>query len=94
VNFRAIAWLAWVLWALCVALAGLAVILDLYTRPLPRESGPSWGVLLAVSLLAYPTVGAFVASRRPKNHVGWILCGVGILFGTQGFAMACFSSRW
>jgi hypothetical protein len=40
-----------------------------------------------VSLLTYPTVGAYVASRRPKNPVGWLLCGVGLLFGTQGFAM-------
>ncbi len=43
---------------------------------------------MAVSFLAYPTVGAFAASRRPKNLVGWTLCGVGLLFGTQGFAIA------
>jgi hypothetical protein len=37
-------------------------------------------------LLAYPTVGAIVASRRPKNLVGWILCAIGLLFGVEAFA--------
>ena len=63
---RAAAWLAWFLWALCVVFAVLAVSLALYTPPFP-EGAPTWGVVLAVSFLAYPTVGAFVASRRPKN---------------------------
>jgi hypothetical protein len=63
------------------------VLLARYTPPFP-ESGPTWGIVFAVSLLAYPTVGAFVASRRPKNPIGWVLCGVGFLFGTQGFAIA------
>ena len=84
---RAAAWLAWFLWALCVVFAVLAVSLALYTPPFP-EGAPTWGVVLAVSFLAYPTVGAFVASRRPKNLVGWILCWVGLLFGSQGFVIA------
>jgi hypothetical protein len=77
-STRASAWLAWFLWALCMALAVLAVLVALYTPPL-REGGPGWGVLLAVLFLVYPTVGALVASRRPRNPVGWILCGVGLL---------------
>jgi len=86
-SLRTASWLAWFLWALCVGFAVLAVLLALYTPPFP-EGAPTWGVVLAVSFLAYPTVGAFVASRRPKNLVGWILCGVGLLFATQGFAIA------
>jgi hypothetical protein len=70
-----------------VAFAVLAVLLALYTPPF-RAAGPGWGILLAVAFLAYPTVGALVASRRPKNPVGWILCGVGLLLGSQGFAVA------
>jgi hypothetical protein len=70
-----------------MAFAVLAVLVALYTPPL-RQGGPGWGVLLAVAFLGYPTVGALVASRRPANPVGWILCGVGILLGSQGFAVA------
>ena len=90
---RVAAVLAWSMWTLCVALAVLAVLLALYALPFLGGNGGGWshgasfGVLLAVSLLTYPTVGAYVASRRPKNPVGWLLCGVGLLFGTQGFAM-------
>ena len=86
-NIRAAAWLAWFLWGLCVAFAVLAVLIAYYTPPLP-QGGPGYGILLAVAFLAYPTVGALVASRRPKNPVGWILCGVGLLLGSQGFAVA------
>jgi hypothetical protein len=87
VSARAAPWVAWSLWVLSVGFAVLAVFLALHTPPFP-EGAPDWGVVLAVSFLAYPTVGAFVASRQPKNPVGWILCGVGLLFATQGFAIA------
>jgi hypothetical protein len=83
---RSAAWLAWSVWALCMAFAALAVLIALYTPPF-REGGQGWGVLLAVLFLAYPTVGALVVSRRPANPVGWILCGVGLLLGSQGFAV-------
>jgi hypothetical protein len=38
-------------------------------------------------LLVYPTVGAFLASRRPENLIGWLLCAIGLLFVTEGFAL-------
>jgi hypothetical protein len=87
VSARTPAWLAWSLWALCMGFGVLTVLLALRTPPFP-EGAPTWGVVLAVSFLAYPTVGAFVVSRRPNNLVGWILCVIGLLFGTQGFAIA------
>ena len=36
------------------------------------------GILIA---LTYGTVGAFIASRRPANKVGWFLLGTGVLAG-------------
>jgi hypothetical protein len=38
-------------------------------------------------LLVYPTVGAFLASRRPENLIGWLLCAIGFLFVIEGFAL-------
>ena len=38
--------------------------------------------------LAYPTVGALIASRLPTNPIGWIFCGVGLLYAAQRFTMA------
>jgi hypothetical protein len=85
---RAAALLAWSAWTLCVVLAAIAVLLTLLTPPGHTKTSSNWGVFLSVSLLAYPTVGAIVASRCPKNLVGWILCGIGLLFGIEAFAEA------
>jgi signal transduction histidine kinase len=36
--------------------------------------------------LAYPTVGALIAVRLPTNPIGWIFCGVGLLYAAQRFS--------
>jgi hypothetical protein len=90
---RSAAWLAWSVCTLCVALAASAVLLAVYRPPVPLKDlwewgwHFNWGVVIAVSLLTYPTVGAFVASRRPENVIGWVMCGVGLLCVTEGFAL-------
>ena len=70
------------------ALRALAVMLDFYTRPVPARHGPNSDALAGVPLLMYPTVGAFLVSHRPKNSVGWILCGMGLVFEVGAFASA------
>src|SRR5215210_5701169 len=85
-SHRAAAWLAWSLWALCATLAVLAVLLDFHNPQV--RSHLKFVVLAGVPLLVYPTVGAFVASRRPKNAVGWVLCGMGLVFEFSAFAGA------
>jgi hypothetical protein len=39
-------------------------------------------------LLVYTTVGAFVASCRAKNLVGWLLCLIGLILAGEGFGIA------
>src|SRR3712207_2455909 len=85
---RAAAWMAWSVWALCVALFASAVLLDFFNSSVPTKGLPNFDLYITVPLLAYPTVGAIVASRRPKNLVGWILCGMGVVFGVGVFAEA------
>jgi hypothetical protein len=88
------AWLAWSLWAVCVALIGLALLLDFFTgevipQGVPGERpGPAFAVLTGVLSLAYPTVGALIASRLPTNPIGWIFCGMGLLYTAQRFTLA------
>jgi hypothetical protein len=85
-STRAAARLAWSLWALCVALAVLAVGFDIYTPP--SRHGPNFAVLAGVPLLAYVTIGAFIVSHRPKNAVGWVLSGMGLVFEVLAFSRA------
>jgi hypothetical protein len=45
-------------------------------------------VLIGVLSLAYPAVGALIASRLPTNPIGWIFCSIGLIFAAQRFAGA------
>ncbi len=89
---RAAARLAWSLWALCVALIGLTLLLDFLTDDVlgvpPGRESPGIAVLTGVLSLAYPTVGALIASRLPRNPIGWIFCGVGLFYTAQRFSTA------
>jgi hypothetical protein len=80
--------------SLALLVAGIALS---HLQRLPAEGfTPPWLVSsLAVGFAAYPTVGALVASRRPENAVGWLLCGVGLaiaswIFVNQYSAYAIF----
>jgi hypothetical protein len=91
---RTAAWLAWSLWAVCVVLITLALILDFLTgevipQGVPGERpSPAFAVLTGVLSLAFPTVGALIASRLPTNPIGWIFCGMGLLYGAGRFTGA------
>jgi hypothetical protein len=85
---RTAAWMAWSVWALCVVLFASAELLDFFNSSVPTRGGPFSNLYIAIALLAYPTVGAIVASHRPNNLVGWILCAIGLLFGVGAFAEA------
>jgi hypothetical protein len=70
--------LAWALWAL--AMLGLAVVpwMDRLTIRAGRADLTGWQGPLFVAVLGYltaTTVGALVASRRPRHPVGWLMLG-------------------
>src|SRR3712207_2808973 len=85
-SARIAASLAWLLCALCVALAVLAVALDFYTPHTRHE--PDFTVFAGIPLLVYPIIGALVVSQRPKNAVGWVLCGMGFIIEVLAFCRA------
>jgi hypothetical protein len=88
-SHRAAALLAWSVWAMCVVLLALTALLDYYyTPPFPNKGNANVYQFFGVPLLVYASVGAFVASRRPTNLVGWLLCVIGLVCVVQGFGVA------
>jgi two-component system NarL family sensor kinase len=93
---RTAAWLAWSVCAVCVAFIVLTLPLDFFTDDrftsggflFSQRPGPAFVVLTGMLSLVYPAVGAIIASRLPTNPIGWIFCGVGLLYTTQRFAQA------
>jgi hypothetical protein len=86
-SVRATSWLAWCLWLLCVALISFALLFYFLASLIPAtDTPPTLTALFRIMSLAFPTVGALVASRRPENPIGWIFCGTGLLYGVQAFA--------
>jgi len=89
---RTAAWLAWSLSALCVAMFVAIVALYALIRSAPQVPS-SLGtrftltdLLIGVPFLAFPAVGALIASRRPQNPIGWICLAVGFLFLLLGLS--------
>lgn len=81
--------IAWTLWGVCVAMLLFVLLLGFLSRHAdsPLEEGAT-GFLFVLPMLAFPTVGAVVASRRPLHPVGWLFLAVGLLFAVGGLAPA------
>ena len=89
---RAVTWLAWSLvglpavFLLCGIL--LSVAANSVGKGLPYGSA-RFLVSVAVNLimlLPFSVIGAVIASRQPRNAIGWIYCGVGLLVGLNTLA--------
>ena len=66
---------------------GLA--LDQMTRSTAQERpyyGPVDAVFFLATVLTFSVVGAIIASRQPRNAIGWIFCGVGLVMGINSLA--------
>lgn len=71
----------------------LALVLDFMTEESSLVEGglrydPGFAVLTGVLSLAYPAVGALIASRLPSNPIGWIFCGMGLIYVARQFTTA------
>ncbi len=82
-------WLAWSLAGLSGAmyLAGVALWVLARSAGLPSALSISVtliDVLISVPVLAFPIVGALIASGRPRNPIGWICLAEGLLWAFLG----------
>ena len=84
-STRASSWLAWSLAGFSVAMFLVSVGLYILARSaqVPSSLGASRTVidlLISVPVVAFPIVGALIASRRPRNPIGWICLADGFLW--------------
>jgi len=82
-NARGASWLAWSLAGISLALfvAGTALYaLARSAHVSSRDIGGVGEMLVIVPFLAFLLVGALLASRRPRNPIGWILLADGFLW--------------
>ena len=82
-------WLAWSLMVLSVVLVVGGIALDQMTRSSAPERlyyGPVDAVFYLATVLTFSVVGAIIASRQPRNAIGWIFCGVGLVMGINSLA--------
>jgi hypothetical protein len=89
---RRAAWLAWSLAALSVALLVGGIVLSRAASstapdlPFGGETNDASVVANLVTLLTFSVVGPIIASRHPRNTIGWLFCSVGVTIGLNSFA--------
>jgi hypothetical protein len=94
-SLRAASWLAWSLAALSLAMFLASTVLDVLIRA-AQSPGPMATVgavgesLTSLTILAFPVVGALIASRRPRNPIGWISLADGLLWMFLGMTDSYF----
>jgi hypothetical protein len=88
-STRTAAWIAWTLCAVSVVLMALALALLLLSgsAALPSELGSLWGTAVQITVdFALPILGGLIASRRPDNLIGWIVCAAAVANAMDYFA--------
>jgi hypothetical protein len=90
-STRTASWLAWSLAALSMVMFLASVAFFVLTRAAQAEDPTSLvtsrsiiDLLVSVPFLAFPLVGALIASRRPHNPIGWICLAVGLMWMLLG----------
>jgi hypothetical protein len=78
ISTRTASQLAWGVCALSLALTALSLLLLILNLSYPNTHLYEPWLDNTLTAVFYPTVGALVASSRPENPVGWLLCLYGL----------------
>jgi hypothetical protein len=90
-------WRAWSMWAVSVTVTAFALVYTaLYPLPpkLASQAGSAAdGVVGVVFIASAATVGAFLAWKRPRNPIGWLLSGTGLAYAVGAFGLLLLHFR-
>jgi hypothetical protein len=71
--------------SLLLGVAGNVLLGAIPSEALPREDRLDLiDVLFSLGFVGYAVVGAMIVTRRPRNPVGWLFCGFGVLYPVIG----------
>ena len=79
-------WLAWSLGVLSVALSVAAVGLAARNGEGPAELVANHHAIGIVTAIGMAVLGALIASRKPRNPIGWLMSLSGLLLGVFSFS--------
>jgi hypothetical protein len=87
-----VGWLAWGLWAACLLLLTATIMVAYLSRSYPADPTDlplfiRFVVYLPI-IIAFPTIGALIAVRQPRNPIGWLFLAWELVAGVAGFAEA------
>ena len=80
---RLLAWGSW--WLLCatIAVGAWLAAVDGRRGPSPVDVGDLWFLAVVVS---FPFVGILILRLQPRNTIGWLLVGVGVVSAVSNLA--------
>jgi hypothetical protein len=84
-STRAATWLAWSVCALSLVLTALSLLLLVLNLSHSGDNVFDYWIADTTVAVAFSTVGAIIASRRPGHSVGWLFCAIGFLAGVDHF---------
>jgi hypothetical protein len=76
-------WLPWLMWVLFLVIMLLKELLALKNDP----SAWAGDIFYDLVLLIFISVGAFIASHRPENPIGWIICAATLIWSLSALAI-------
>ncbi len=82
--------LAWAGWWFLITMVAISVPLSVVDEPRITESWGSQGLTsqaaFAIIVMSFPLVGLLILRRQPRNTIGWLLMGIGSVWGLGAMA--------
>ena len=97
VSARVRVWLGWTLAVATVVLCGAGThfgdVAATAHGHLPAQvrAAQHYFGLTPIFAISFAIVGALIVWRRPRNRIGWVCCGIGVLWGVEEFVLGFYS---
>lgn len=84
---RIVFWLPWLILVLFLIITFLSELLTFKNTPSMSPGDILGDIFFDLVILVFFAVGAFIASHRPQNPIGWIICAAALIWVLSDFAL-------